>query len=109
MKLRAALTTLLLLAPSVLAQDPLADLPGLDDLIGGDGGENGLRVTGLKGFLETRARYFLRDHRSGDNRKDGQWLQELQLEIDFALSDHVTGFFRPRFLIDAIDDDLAHP
>ncbi len=106
MKLRAALTTLLLLSPHVLAQDPLDDLPGLDDTVIGGGG-SGLRITGLKGFLETRARYFLKDQRAGDNRSDGQWIQELELEIDFALSDHVTGYFRPRFLIDAIDDDLV--
>lgn len=106
MKLRAALTTLLLLSPHVLAQDPLDDLPGLDDPVIGGGG-SGLRITGLKGFLETRARYFPKDQRAGDNRSDGQWIQELELEIDFALSDHVTGYFRPRFLIDVIDDDLV--
>ncbi|MFT4512765.1 MAG: hypothetical protein ACI91B_001464 [Planctomycetota bacterium] len=106
MRLSAALTTLLL-ATAMTAQDPLDDLPGLDDQALGGDGETGLRVTGLRGFLETRGRYFIKDHRTGDNRKDGQWIQELELEIDFTLSDSVTGYFRPRFLIDAIDDDLV--
>lgn len=106
MNLRTTSMAIMLLAPMVSAQDPFEDLPGLDDPIAG-GGDTGLRVTGLKGFLETRGRYFIKDQRAGDNRKDGQWIQELELEIDFALADGVTGYFRPRFLIDAIDDDLV--
>lgn len=108
MRLSAAITTLLL-TTGLCAQDPLDDLPGLDDPImgGAEGGQTGLRITGVTGFLESRGRYFIKDQTSGDNRKDGQWIQELELEIDFVLSDSLTGYFRPRFLIDAIDDDLV--
>lgn len=108
MRLSAAVSTLLI-AAGLTAQDPLDDLPGLDDsMLGGAGnGETGIRVTGLRGFLESRGRYFIKDQRKGDNRKDGQWLQELELEIDFTLTDSLSGYFRPRFLIDAIDDDLV--
>jgi hypothetical protein len=106
MRLSAAVTTLLL-ATWLTAQDPLDDLPGLDDAILGGANETGLRVTGLRGFLESRGRYFIKDRLAGDHRKDGQWIQELELEIDFTLTDSLSGYFRPRFLIDAIDDDLV--
>ena len=106
MRTPAALTALLLSA-WLTAQDPLDDLPGFDDGLLGGTSETGLRVTGLRGFIESRGRYFIKDHLSGDQRKDGQWIQELELEIDFTLTENISGYFRPRFLIDAIDNDLV--
>ena len=109
MSLRALLisatATLSALAPAA-AQDPFDDLPGLDDASGGEGGD-GPRVTSVRGFLESRARLFFADRRSGDGRKDGQWIQELQLELAFEFAEGVTGFFRPRFLVDTVDTDLV--
>ena len=106
MRTPAALTALLLSA-WLTAQDPLDDLPGFDDGLLGGTSDTGLRVTGLRGFIESRGRYFIKDHVSGDQRKDGQWIQELELEIDFTLTENISGYFRPRFLIDAIDNDLV--
>ncbi|MFK7739810.1 MAG: hypothetical protein AB8H80_05755 [Planctomycetota bacterium] len=114
------------------AQDPLQGLPGFDDppagvasggglegmgdpegLDGLDGAgtalrtADGLRVSALRGFLASRGRFFPKDRRRGDGRLDGQWIQELQLEFDLEIADGLTGFFRPRFLIDAVDSDLV--
>ncbi|MCR9248629.1 MAG: hypothetical protein NXI31_26680 [bacterium] len=95
------------------AQDPLDGLEGLGDLEGldepatqaADSGV-GLRVTGIRGFLESRGRFFTRDRRRGDGRSDAQWVQELEVEFDLAITREISGYFRPRFLIDALDDDL---
>jgi len=100
----------LTVAPA-LAQDPFEDLPGLDEPLEGldEGGSSGAypRVSGLRGFLETRGRFFYKDDPSAAGRNDEQWIQELQLEFDLELAPRLSGFFRPRFLIDVLDDDLV--
>ena len=109
--MRFALATALL-AGIVHAQDPdeieaIDDLEGLDDILETDAGDGGLRVTAIRGFLESRARIYFRDRSNNGGLKDEQWIQELQLEIDLAVTDGLTAFFRPRFLIDVVDTDLV--
>lgn len=108
---RAAATCALsaALAATATAQDPLEDLPGLDDLAAGLAGsaDVGPRVTGFRGFLETRGRFFFRDRERAAGAYDGQWLQELQLELDLEFTPALSGFFRPRFQVDAFDPDLV--
>ena len=99
---------------ALCAQDPLDDLPGLDAPIEEPGQAEpglptdmtgGIRVTGVRGFLESRGRIFFKDRNQGLN--DEQWIQELELELEFWLTEGWTGYFRPRFLIDVFDTDLV--
>lgn len=135
--IRAAwiVASVLLAAPALRAQEPKPDpdppaetpetdesdlleieglegLEGLDGFGAADGGETGdavggIRVTNFEGFLESRGKFFYRDRHSDGGLEDGQWIQELQLEFDFALGDVATGYFRPRFMIDVLDEDLV--
>ena len=58
--MRAALSTSLSIAfaTTLAAQDPFDDLPGFDDE-GPQTEASGPRVTGIRGFLETRGRVFV--------------------------------------------------
>lgn len=95
------------LTAALAAQDPLEGLEGFDAPVDSPAAASGPRVTGLRGFVESRGRVFVRDRRRGDGRRDAQWVQELELELEMELGGALTGFFRPRFLIDALDDDLV--
>ena len=93
------------------AQDPLDDLLGLGDATTIGDGELApgarLHVRGVRGFLETRFRSFFRDRQRARARNDEQWIQELQLELELDFAPSLSGFLRPRLLIDALDDDLV--
>ena len=112
--MRQGLRTLALIfaaACAARAQDPLDDLLGLDDATTiGDGDlalAADLKLRGVRGFLETRFRSFFRDRGRVQGRNDEQWIQELQLELEFDFAPALSGFLRPRFLIGALDDDLV--
>ena len=108
------------IAPPAEDDEELSDLDALSDLdeleaLGSspDGSSlpgassppsEGFRLRSSRGFVESEFKLYLED-RSGPT-KDEQWLNEIQLELDFDLTRGFNGFFRPRFLIDALDDDL---
>ena len=102
-----------LTAVAAAAQDPFEGLPGFDgaaptvNALDAASPGHGPRVTSVRGFLETRGRFFFRDRDRAASAHDGQWLQELPLEFDLDLAPALSGFFRPRFQFDAFDDDLV--
>ena len=82
---------------------------GLDDLLGGeepqaeDGGKKKV-LTSWKGFVEVKPRIYFQDR--GGEKPDEQLLFEAEWEFDFRFSDSLTGYFRPRVFVDALDSDL---
>ncbi len=125
-----ARVAVLVVAGCLAAQEPVAvepesvdDLIGLDELdadelaaldeldVGGElgggpeGGVDGLRLTVLRGFLSSRWRSFVRQR--GRGLEDDRWISELQLELGVRWNEAVSAFYRPRFLIDALDQDLV--
>ncbi|MEO1699383.1 MAG: hypothetical protein AAFU73_18985 [Planctomycetota bacterium] len=97
-----------------LDEDALFDeddlLGGLDDeldaLLSGDLSEAGAAdgvVTGFQGFVALEPRVYLKDR--GGVRNDEQFLAFGELELDLRFSDDVTGYLRPRFLVDLLDGD----
>ena len=58
---------------------------------------------GTKGFIELRPKLYLRDRDDGKNNE--QILLKGEFEMDLRLHEDVSGFFRPRYLVDALDGD----
>ena len=96
------------------AQEPdlLLD-DGLDDLLAGvvpesateAGGDETSTLRSWKGFIELRPRVFLQK-RDESSKKDEQLLFESEFEFDYRFRDGLSGFFRPRVFVDALDGDL---
>jgi len=108
-KFFAYLLTLGALAAPSIAQDDLDDLFGddLDALLGGGDLESSSSDSILrdwKGFVEMKPRTYFEDRNQGKN--DEQFLIEAEAELDFQFADRWSGYFRPRFFIDALDDEL---
>lgn len=79
----------------------------LDALIGGEdvsasGPADGV-LRGFQGSLDMQSRVYLRDR--GGVRNDQQWIARGELELDLRFSESVTGYLRPRFLVDLFDGD----
>lgn len=79
----------------------------LDALLGGElaGEESALDsvLTGFKGFVAFEPRVYLRDR--GGARNDEQFLFLSEFELDFRFSEALTGYARPRVLLDLFDGD----
>lgn len=79
----------------------------LDALISGeDVSESGPAegvLRGFQGFVDLQSRTYLRDR--GGMRNDQQLLVRGELELDLRFSESVTGYLRPRFLVDLFDED----
>ena len=110
--------------PRAAAQDgSVLDEEGLDDaflddaflddeidaLLDGEdvGGAESVEANPLrswKGFVELRPRVYLRDR--GGDKNDEQLLFESELEFEFRFRDDLSGYFRPRVFLDALDGDL---
>lgn len=90
---------------NVLIDDPLA---GLEDVAGASEGSGDssdrIHVSDFRGFLRNYTRTYVADHGGGGN--DILSVFEIQMEIGLYLSKNATGYFRPRLLIDAYDDDF---
>ncbi len=96
-------------AAGVSPQD-LSD-EGLDDLLGGemeneaaDGSREPSILRSWKGFVELKPRVYFFDRNAGKNNE--QLLLESEFEFDFRFSDSLSGYFRPRIFLDALDGDL---
>ena len=80
----------------------------LDALLEGEeslgGGGQSSALASWKGFVELEARSYLRDRDQG--RNDEQLLVVSEFEFDFEFGGGLTGFFRPRIYVDALDGDL---
>lgn len=90
----------------VAGEDELFMDDELDDLFDESGGGTGALdsvLTGFQGFLSLRPRVYLRDR--GGVRNDEQFLVTSELELDLRFSEDVTGYLRPRLLIDLLDGD----
>lgn len=61
-------------------------------------------LTGFQGFVEFEPRVYFRDR--GEDRNDEQLLVRGEFELDFRFHDRITGYARPRILIDLNDGDL---
>ena len=57
-----------------------------------------------KGFVEIQPRVYFEDRAGPKN--DGQLLVRGEVELDLQLADGLTGYFRPRFFVDALDEEL---
>lgn len=99
--------------PTAAEADDLEDLLGDLDLDQGgeDSGEgrsgSSLSVSvlsGFRGFLEFKPRVYLRDRGGPEN--DEQLLLLGELELDLTLGSNLTGYVRPRFLVDLQDGQL---
>lgn len=79
----------------------------LDALISGElveeGGASGGVVRSVRGFGEIGWRTYVSDR--GGERNDDQLLFETEFEMDLRFSEDVTGYFRPRMLVDLLDGD----
>jgi len=102
----AVAALLALCVPQSTAQDDLFG-DDLDALLGGadtDGGDGDSVLRDWKGFVLIKPRTYFED-RNGE-KNDEQLLLEGELELEFRFGDRWSGYFRPRFLVDALDDDL---
>lgn len=89
-----------------LAEDFDESFDELDDLFEDEEGEpaSGSYLTGFRGFLELRPRIYFRDR--GEESNDEQYIFETELELDFRFHRRLTGYVRPRLLVDLNDGDL---
>ena len=106
----AVLAAAVLTSPLHAVQDDELDFDfddELDALLSGElideGGPATGLVRGIQGFGEVAARGYFRDRDEG--QKDEQLVLSGELELDLRFADTVTGYFRPRFLVDALDGD----
>ena len=79
----------------------------LDDLLGDDADTSAgadSPLTGFQGFLEFEPRVYFRDR--GESSNDEQYIVRGELELDFRFGDRLTGYARPRFLVDLNDGEL---
>ncbi|MEM7305291.1 MAG: hypothetical protein AAF682_01410 [Planctomycetota bacterium] len=89
--------------------DDLLSDDGLDELLGGidepapDAAADS-PLTDWKGFVELRPRAYLRDHDDTD-KNDAELFLEAELELDFRFGERLTGYFRPRVFVDALNGD----
>ena len=90
-----------------LDSDELGDLDALDELdelIGETRTSQTSMLRGFKGFVSHEIRAFVQDRDTPQN--DLTSISELQFEVDLRLSKYATLFFRPWFLVDALDTEL---
>ena len=79
----------------------------LDDLLNdldGTQESNSKYLTGWKGFVEIKPRFYLRDR--NESKNDEQLLFISEFEFDFRFAEHLTGYFRPRIYVDGFDNEL---
>jgi hypothetical protein len=86
------------------ALDALDALDELDELIGETRTSQTSMLRGFKGFVSHEIRAFVQDRDKPPN--DLTSISELQFEVDLRLSKYATLFFRPWFLVDALDTEL---
>ena len=63
------------------------------------------RLRASKGFASSEFKAYLKDRDT--TKKDEQLLLELRFEADWDLAPRLSAYLRPRFLIDALDDELV--
>ena len=86
-------------------QDPSSafSFDELDDLLDELGGEeeSGFRIQ--RGFVETKSRLYFRDRNQG--REDEELLLTAEFEAEARFTEALSGYLRPRFLLDAFNTD----
>jgi hypothetical protein len=94
---------LFLLAATAAAQEEDDLFDDLDDLLGEEEASPTGMLRDWKGFVELKPRVFLRD-RGGDD-EDQELVLKSEIELNFRFDEDWSAYFRPRFLVDAFDDE----